>query len=124
MVGLFYFKYYAIITSEFKETSDRIIKMYRGLWKIGESFRVTKSELEARTVFVSREDHIDAHFLTCFISLIIARILEMRVAHKYSITRILESLSKTECSHVKDDVLKDIGEKLNIDFSKRMFSLG
>ena len=48
----------------------------------------------------------------------------MRVAHKYSITRILESLSKTECSHVKDDVLKDIGEKLNIDFSKRMFSLG
>ena len=59
--------YYVIITSEYEESSDRIIEMYRGLWKIEESFRVTKSDLEARPVFVSREDHIQAHFLTCFV---------------------------------------------------------
>ncbi len=47
--------YCVIITSEIEETSDRIIEMYRGLWKIEESFRVTKSDLEARPVFVSRE---------------------------------------------------------------------
>ena len=125
--------YYVIATSEYHETSDRIIEMYRGLWKIEESFRVTKSDLEARPVFVSREDHIQAHFLTCFVSLVIARILEMKLDHKYSITRILESLAKAECSHLKqnyylfdyyDEILKDISEKLNIDFSKKILSLG
>jgi len=125
--------YYAIITSEYEETSDRIIEMYRGLWKIEESFRVTKSDLEARPVFVSREDHIEAHFLTCFVALLIARILEMKTNHKYSITRLLGSLKKAECTHVQqnyyvfgyyDEILKDIGEISNIDFNKKMLSLG
>ena len=49
--------YYAIVTSEYKENDDRIIEMYRGLWKIEEAFRVTKSDLEARPIYVSR-DHI------------------------------------------------------------------
>ena len=125
--------YYVIVTSEYKESSDRIIEMYRGLWKIEESFRVTKSDLEARPVYVSREDHIQAHFLTCFVALIIARILEMKTEQKYSITRMLESLSKAECSHLQqnyylfdyyDEVLEDIGEKLEIDFSRKVLSLG
>lgn len=125
--------YYVIVTSEYKETDDRIIDMYRGLWKIEESFRVTKSDLESRPVFVSREDHIEAHFLTCFVALVIARILEMKIEHKFSITKLLESLGKAECSHVQqnyylfdyyDDVLTTVGEKLEIDFSKKMLSLG
>ena len=62
--------YYALITSEYKESDDRIIEIYRGLWQIEESFKITKSELEARPVFVSREDHIHAHFLTCFVALL------------------------------------------------------
>lgn len=125
--------YYVIITSEYKESSDRIIEMYRGLWKIEESFRVTKSDLEARPVYVSREDHIQAHFLTCFVALVIARILEMKTEHKYSIARLLESLGKAECIHLQqnyylfgyyDEILRDIGEKLGIDFSKKILSLG
>lgn len=125
--------YYVIITSEYKESSDRIIEMYRGLWKIEESFRVTKSDLEARPVYVSREDHIQAHFLTCFVALVIARILEMKTEHKYSIVRLLESLGKAECIHLQqnyylfgyyDEILRDIGEKLGIDFSKKILSLG
>lgn len=125
--------YYVIVTSEYKETSDRIIDMYRGLWKIEESFRITKSDLEARPVYVSRDDHIEAHFLTCFVALTIARILEMKTAQKYSISRLLESLSKAECSHIQqnyylfdfyDEVLKEIGKSLQIDFSKKVLSLG
>ncbi len=125
--------YYVIITSEYEETDDRIIEMYRGLWRIEESFRVTKSDLEARPVYVSREDHIEAHFLTCFVALVIARILEMKTKHKYSIAKLLESLGKSECSHVQqnyylfdyfDDVLDDIGSIFNVDFSKRIRSLG
>jgi len=62
--------------------------------EIKESFRITKSDWEARPVFVSREDHIQAHFLTCFVPLVIARISEIKLGHKYSIKRIRESLSK------------------------------
>lgn len=125
--------YYAIVTSEYKEHDDHIIDIYRGLWRIEESFRVTKSDLEARPVFVSREEHIQAHFLTCFIALIIARIIELKLDHKYSIGRILESLAKSECTHMKqnyylfdyfDDVLEDIGSIFQLDFSKRIRSLG
>ena len=125
--------YYAIVTSECEETTDRIIDMYRGLWKIEESFRITKSELEARPVFVSREDHIQAHFLTCFVALVIARILEMKMDHHYSLSQMLESLKKSECTYLQmnhylfdyyDDVLKDLGKQFGIDFSKRIRSLG
>ena len=125
--------YYVIITSEYEETADRIIDMYRGLWRIEESFRITKSDLEARPVYVFREDHIEAHFLTCFVALVIARILEMKIEHQYGITQMLESLKKSECTYMQmnyylfdyyDDVLKVIGNKFGIDFSKRIRSLG
>lgn len=115
--------YYIIVTSEYKESDDRIIEMYRGLWKIEESFRVTKSDLEARPVYVSINDRIEAHFLTCFIALVIARILEMRLGNKYSIGRILESLNRAECSYIQQNyylfdfynvVLNDIGDKFEI----------
>lgn len=125
--------YYAIVTSEHKENDDRIIEMYRGLWKIEEAFRVTKSDLEARPVYVSREDHIQAHFLTCFVALVIARILEMKMDRRYSIGKMLESLDKSECTLIKanlylfdyfDSVLEDIGSKFDIDFSIRSRTLG
>ncbi|RCX18029.1 DDE family transposase [Anaerobacterium chartisolvens] len=125
--------YYAIVTSEHEETADKIIDMYRGLWRIEESFRVTKSDLEARPVYVSREDHIQAHFLTCFIALVIARILEMKMGHRYTISQLLESLKKCECTHLQsnhylfdyyDDVLKEIGNEFAIDLSKRVRSIG
>ena len=125
--------YYAIVTSEYKESSNHIIDIYRGLWRIEESFRVTKSDLEAQPVYVSRKEHIQAHFLTCFIALIIGRIMELKLEHKYSIGRILESLAGSTCTHMKqnyylfdyfDDVLEAVEQTFKIDFSKRVRSLG
>lgn len=125
--------YYAIVTSEMDESDERIIEIYRGLWKIEESFRVTKSELEARPVYLSTEGHIKAHFLTCFISLLIARILENQTKGKHSVGKILESLSKACGTHIQeniyifdhfDEVLSDIGEALEIDFSRKYLKLG
>ena len=55
--------YYMLLTSEMETSDDEIIDMYRGLWKIEESFKVTKSELEARPVYVWTKEHIEAHFL-------------------------------------------------------------
>jgi hypothetical protein len=79
------------------------------------------------------EEHIDAHFLTCFISLVIIRILEHRMKGKYSVTAMLESLGKASCSHIQEnyylfdfynEILADIGAQLNIDFSKKYMRLG
>lgn len=125
--------YYAIITSEYKESDERIIEMYRGLWKIEESFKITKSDFESRPVFLSTREHIEAHFLTCFISLVIARLLEHRLEGKYSVTALLESLKKASCSHIQenfylfdhyDEILADIGQAFGIDFGNKCLSLG
>lgn len=125
--------YYMLLTSEMETSDDEIIDMYRGLWRIEESFKVTKSELEARPVYVWTKEHIEAHFLTCFVALTIARILENKLEQKYSVGRILDSLSKAECSLVQqnyylfdyyDEVLKDIGLIMDIDFGKRIRTLG
>ena len=125
--------YYMLLTSEMDTPDDKIIDMYRGLWRIEESFKITKSELEARPVYVWTREHIEAHFLTCFVALTISRILEMKLEHKYSTGRIIDSLSRTECSLLQqnyyvfdyyDEVLKDIGNVTNIDFSKRIRTLG
>ena len=116
-----------------EESDDKIIDMYRGLWRIEESFKITKSELEARPVYVWTREHIEAHFLTCFVALTISRILEMKLEHRYSTGRIIESLSKSECSLLQqnyyifdyyDEVLKDIGKVTGVDFSKRIRTLG
>ena len=91
------------------------------------------SELETRPVYVWTKEHIEAHFLTCFVALTIARILENKLERKYSIGTILESLSKAECSLIQqnyylfdyyDEVLKDIGRVTDIDFGKRIRTLG
>ena len=125
--------YYMLLTSEMDIPDDKIIDMYRGLWRIEESFKIIKSELEARPVYVWTNEHIEAHFLTCFVALTLSRILEMKLEHKYSAGRILESLSKASCSLIQqnyymfdyfDEVLKDIGDLMNIDFAKRVRTLG
>ena len=125
--------YYMLLTSEMEASDDEIIDMYRGLWRIEESFKVTKSELEARPVYVWTKEHIEAHFLICFVALTIARILENKLERKYSVGRILDSLSKAECSLLQqnyylfdyyDEVLKEIGSIMDIDFGKRIRTLG
>ncbi|TAH59900.1 MAG: IS1634 family transposase [Fermentimonas caenicola] len=125
--------YYVLLTSEMDKSDDEIIDIYRGLWRIEESFKVTKSELEARPVYVWTRDHIEAHFLTCFVALTIARILEMKLERKYSIGKLLDTLSKSQCSLLQqnyyvfdyyDEILKDIGKVMDIDFAKRIRTLG
>ena len=68
--------YYLIITSETDWSDQKIIDTYKQLFKIEETFKVTKSELKARPVYVWTKEHIDAHFLTCYISLVILRLLQ------------------------------------------------
>ena len=125
--------YYAIVTSEWKKKDKEIIEIYRGLWRIEEAFKVTKSDLEARPVFLSRNDHIQAHFLICFVALVIARLLALRLGNKYTISKIVESLNKASGSHLEenwyifdhaDEITKAITEILGVDLSRKYLRLG
>ncbi len=71
--------YYTIMTSEVDKSDEEIIEKYHGLSRIEDSFRVTKSNLEGRPVFVRTPDHINAHFLTCFIALTMIRLIQYKI---------------------------------------------
>ena len=71
--------YYTIMTSELDKSDREIIDKYHGLSRIEDSFRITKSDLAGRPVFVSNADHIDAHFLTCFIALTMIRLIQCKI---------------------------------------------
>jgi transposase len=71
--------YYVIVTSRFDATDDWVINTYKELWRIEETFKVTKSELEFRPIRHSREDRIQAHFLTCYVALVLIRLLHAKI---------------------------------------------
>ncbi len=83
--------YYALTTNLIGDITE-IFKIVKGRWEIEESFRIMKSDFLARPVNLSREDRIKAHFLTCFISLFIYRLLEKKLNYKYTTSQILNTL--------------------------------
>lgn len=83
--------YYALTTNLIGEINE-IFKIVKGRWEIEESFRIMKSDFLARPVNLSREDRIKAHFMTCFISLFIYRLLEKKLDNKYTTSQILNTL--------------------------------
>lgn len=124
--------YYSIVTSEENLSDIEIRNIYRGLSKIEETFKVTKSGLEARPVWVSRADHIESHFLSCFISLIIIRFLEIKLDNKYSFKKIIQTIRNYTSNHIehdvylqsfRNDVIKDIENVFSVDLSKKYLTL-
>ena len=83
--------YYALTTNLVGDI-DKIFKIVKGRWEIEESFRIMKSDFLARPVNLSRKDRIKAHFMTCFISLFIYRLLEKKLDYKYTTSQILNTL--------------------------------
>ena len=124
--------YYSIVTSEEQLSDLEIRNIYRGLSKIEETFKVTKSGLELRPIWVSRTDRIQSHFLTCFISLVIIRLLENTLDNKYSFKKIINSIQNYTSNHVehdvylqnfKDEIIADFENKFNINLSKKYLTL-
>ena len=87
--------FYAVCTNLEDDVSE-IIKINKRRWEIEESFRIMKSEFKARPVYLSREDRIKAHFLTCFLSLVIFRYLEKKLDEKYTVSEIIDTLKNYE----------------------------
>ena len=85
--------YYCIISNELDKTATEIIDIYRGLWRIEESFRVTKSAIKTRPVYVSRHERIHAHFMTCYVALVILRLIQADLKWEHSAKEIAKDLS-------------------------------
>ncbi len=94
--------YYALTTNLIGNINE-ILKIVKGRWEIEESFRIMKSDFLARPVNLSREDRIKAHFMICFISLFIYRILEKKLDYKYTTSQILDVLRNMKVLESKGD---------------------
>lgn len=91
--------FYAVCTN-LEDDASAIIKINKKRWEIEECFRIMKSEFKARPVHLSRDDRIQAHFMTCFIALIIYRLLEKRLGGKYTCHEILSKLREMNFYHI------------------------
>ena len=83
--------YYAVCTN-LEDDALEIIKVNHRRWEIEESFRIMKSEFEARPVYLKRQDRIKAHFMICFLALTIYRYLEKKLDNKYTVCEIIDTL--------------------------------
>ena len=103
-------------------------RKYRGLSKIEDTFKITKTELETRPVYVWTKDHIESHFLTCFVALVILRLLEKRTNCEIPIGQMIDSMKNFSCinefSNIymfanKDENIDKLSEAFNIKFTKK-----
>ncbi|MBR3458818.1 MAG: IS1634 family transposase, partial [Selenomonadaceae bacterium] len=106
--------FYAVCTN-LDDDPEIIVDVNRGRWEIEESFRIMKTDFEARPVYLKRDDRIAAHFLTCFIALLIYRILEMRLNEgctnepgtklhrRYTSTSIIRTLREMDMTRIGNE---------------------
>ena len=94
--------FYAVCTN-LDEKASEIAKINRRRWEIEECFRILKSEFKARPVYLKRDDRITAHFTTCFIALIIYRILEKKLNEQFTCDTIIRSLRKMNFKELKGE---------------------
>ena len=127
--------YYAIVTNVFNEgkhfgkfDDDAIIDIYHGLWRIEDNFRISKSDLEARPIYLSREEHINAHFLICFICMVIIQLIRKRTDYQYSSAKLIEAMNNISCSNeesnlylfdYRNSITDHLGKAFNMDFTRK-----
>jgi len=118
--------YYTIVTNNLSLNPLDIMNHYRKLSKIEESFKITKSDLEGRPIYVWTKPHIEGHFLTCYLALMLYRLLQLKLNQKYPIHQIKESLNQmnaimfeqglyllTETNEIYDELEKIFDFKMN-----------
>ena len=116
--------FYAVCTTLEDDISE-IIKVNKRRWEIEESFRILKSDFKARPVYLKRDDRIKAHFTTCFLALLIYRILEHKLEGKYTSSKIIQTLrdlnffQKDGCGYVPIYTRTDLTDELHNIFGFR-----
>ena len=98
--------YFCILTSELDYNAQKILDTYHNLWHIEESFRVTKSDLNTRPIYVYTNAHIEAHLLTCFVALTVLRVLQYKLRPlQIPAARIAQTMAASICRLPEDDVV-------------------
>lgn len=92
---------YAVCTDLIDDDVKEILKVSEGRWQIEECFRIMKTDFSARPVYIRRDDRINAHFLICFLSLLIYRLLEKQLKNKYTCEEILDKLKSMKFADIK-----------------------
>jgi transposase len=105
--------FYGVCTNLEDDISE-IIKINKQRWQIEDCFRIMKSEFKARPVYLSRDDRIQAHFITCFISLVIYRLLEKKLDNKYTCPELISTLKDMNFYEVFGDGYVPTYERNNI----------
>jgi transposase len=118
--------YYCIVTSEYGLADKKIVDIYRGLWRIEEAFKVTKSHLKSRPVYVRTPEHIKAHFLIYYIALVIIRLIQKDTGYRYSAGAILSEIAQLNGIHLKgnwwrfyhrSDLSDELAKTVGLDLS-------
>ena len=124
--------FYAVCTTLEDDISE-IIKINKRRWEIDESFRILKTDFKTRPVYLKRDDRIKAHFTTCFLSLLIYRILEHKLSEKYSTNEIIKNLQDMNSLKIngigykqiysKSEITTDLNDKFKLNIDQNFISL-
>lgn len=120
--------YYSIVTSELDMTDLEMREVYRGLARIEDTFKVSKSDFRSQPVFVRTNDHIDAHFTTCFTALVLIRLLQAKLGNGYPVGKVINSLKKYCCVPLDmnqyrftyyDEILEECSKAFKLELNTR-----
>ena len=124
--------FYCIITSKTNWSTDKIIDTYKGLWRIEEAFKISKSDIASRPVYVWTKKHIEAHFLTCFITLTLIRLIQYDNGFAYSAGVIIDELKAMSGTNEdgnwwlfdhRSDISDALCASVGIDLSRKRMKL-
>lgn len=124
--------FYAVCTN-LEDNAEEIVKINKRRWEIKECFRIMKTDFEARPVYLQRQERITAHFITCFIALIVYRYLEKQLDEKYTCSEILETLRDMNFlkfegkgyipTYTRTELTNDLHEKFGFETSKEIIPI-
>lgn len=124
--------FYAVCTN-LEDTPLDIINITHRRWEIEECFRIMKSDLKSRPVYLQKKDRIKAHFMTCFIAIILFRYVEKKLDNKYTCAQILEALRSMDFIKIEGhgyipaydntDIIKDLHKAFGIDTAREIISI-
>lgn len=124
--------YNLLVTSEVSMTDQDIYSTYHNLWRIEESFKIMKSDLDARPVFLQKEDSIKGHFLICYLAVLLERILQFKIlSNQYSATEIYEFIRNFKVVNAENkyinvttssDFINDLSNKTNLPLTNLFLS--
>ncbi|MDD6763467.1 MAG: IS1634 family transposase [Clostridiales bacterium] len=124
--------YNLLVTSETNMKDEEIYQIYHNLWRIEESFKIMKSDLDARPVFARTTDTIKGHFLICYITVLLERIFQFKVLeNKYSSSDIFSfmkgfKVTKAERKHIntttESELINDLSDKFDLPLNHYFLS--